>query len=109
MLIITQTPGQYYEFTVDVKNDGIFDAIVTDTPSPVKAGLTAANDVYTNYYVTYANGEEVKAGDKLRAGSTARIKVRVEYDKDTPDAQLPTEDVHMELTFQMNYKQANVD
>ena len=107
--VVFDTPGQYYDFTVDVVNDGYFDAVVSENPSPAKAGLTAEHDVYTNYIVTYANGEEVKAGDKLKAGSKATIYVRVEYDKNTPDAQLPTSDVHMDLTFTMNYKQANVD
>jgi len=106
---IFDTPGQYKTFTVDVVNDGIFDAVVSETPSPEMAGLTAEHDVYTNYTVTYANGNPVKAGDKLKAGSRATIKVFVEYDKNTPDAQLPTQDVQMYLTFTMYYKQANVE
>ena len=109
--VVFDTPGQYYQFTIDIVNDGIFDAVVSSNPSPAKAGLTEEYDVYTNYTVKYGSeyGEDVKAGDVLRAGERAKIFVKVEYDKNTPDALLPTQDVHMVLTFTMNYKQANVD
>ena len=50
-------PGDFYEFTIDVVNEGSIDAMidsVTKTPS-----LTDTQKKYLNYIVEYQNGEAI--------------------------------------------------
>lgn len=77
-------PGDYYEFTVAVKNAGTIDAMIADsgivdTISPEKS--------FIKYSVTYADAttdplKEIKVKDGLHNGKNILVKVRVEYDKD---------------------------
>lgn len=97
-------PGNFYEFTVDVKNAGTIDAKLSDVPT--MTGVSEEQDVYVNYTVTYADGSEVKAGDVLSKGESKSIKVRVEYDPAITADQLPTEEQSLTLTYSMNYIQA---
>lgn len=97
-------PGDYYEFTVDVKSSGTIDAKLGS--DPIIAGVSTAQDVYTNYSVTYEDGSSINAEDTLNTGETKTIKVRVEYDFDIASSDLPTEEQTMNLTFDMNYVQA---
>lgn len=96
-------PGSYYEFTVDVKNGGTLPAKLSATPT--LSGLSAAQDVYANYTITYSDGTAIKANDTLLAGATKTLKVRVEYDKNITASQLPTAEQTLNLTFSMNYIQ----
>jgi hypothetical protein len=111
--VVFDTPGQYMEFTVDVINDGYYDAVVSADPAPISDlyGKFDANaEKYLEYRVTYANDTPVQAGDVLKAGSKATIKVYVEYDRRLKDSELPTTDQYVrDLVFQMFYKQKNVD
>ena len=96
-------PGDYYEFTVDVKNSGTIDAkLATDA---IVNGLVSDQDTYTNYTVTYNNGNPIKANDTLVAGETKTIKVHVEFDKNLTPAQLPTSEVSLNLNYSMEYIQ----
>lgn len=98
-------PGDFYEFTVDVKNAGTIPAKLSALPT--MSGVSAEQDVYVNYTVTYEDGTEVKAGDELAAnGGVKTLKVRVEYDPTITSDQLPTEDQSLTLTYSMNYIQA---
>lgn len=97
-------PGDFYEFTVDVKNAGSVAAKLSAVPTI--SGVSTAQDVYTNYTVTYSDGTAPKANDQIAAGSSKKYKVRVEYDKNISASQLPTAAQNMTLTVQMNYTQA---
>lgn len=95
-------PGDYYEFTVDVVNDGTLDAVVTDV---VKAGLNADTEKYLNYEVTYLNGNAIAKDQELKAGHQETYKVRVEFD-DSSEESLPEEGVpNLNLTFAVTYSQ----
>lgn len=96
-------PGQFYEFTVDVKNGGTIPAKLSAVPT--LGGLSAAQDIYTNYTVTYSDGTAPKANDALAAGTVKAVKVRVEYDKNITASQLPTAAQVLALTYSMNYIQ----
>ena len=96
-------PGDFYEFTVDVTNTGTIDAKLGD--APILNGVSAAQDVYTNYTVTYSDDNAINANDKLAAGATKKLKVRVEFDRNITNSQLPTEAQPLNLTFAMNYVQ----
>lgn len=97
-------PGDFYEFTVDVVNSGSINAKLSALP--VLQGVSSAQDVYTNYTVTYADGTAIKANDTINAGASRKIKVRVEYDKNVTASQLPTTAQTLSLTCKMTYVQA---
>lgn len=97
-------PGDYYEFTVDVVNNGSINAKLA--AAPTLTGVSTAQDVYTNYVVTYSDGTAIKANDTLNAGQTKKLKVRVEYDKNITASQLPTTAQTLSLTCTMSYVQA---
>ncbi len=96
-------PGDFYEFTVDVKNEGSINAKLSALPTI--SGVSTEQDVYTNYTVTYKDGSAIKADDKLASGETKTLKVRVEFDKNITNDQLPTKAQTLNLTFEMNYVQ----
>ena len=96
-------PGDFYEFTVDVTNTGTIDAKLGE--APILSGVSAEQDVYTNYTVTYSDDNAINANDKLAAGTTKKLKVRVEFDRNITNSQLPTEAQPLNLTFAMNYVQ----
>lgn len=102
--IVLNEPGEFYEFTVDVVNDGSLDAKVS--VAPTISGVSSDQDVYVNYTVTYEDGTEIAANDVLNAGDTATYKVRVEYDKNISSDQLPSEDQTLTLVFASTYVQA---
>ena len=96
-------PGDFYEFTVDVTNTGSINAKLSAIPT--LGGVSTEQDVYTNYNVTYSNGKAIGANDKLAAGETKTLKVKVEFDKNITSNQLPTTAQPLNLTFAMNYVQ----
>ena len=60
------TPGQIYEFTVDVKNGGSIDAMIESFTSKIKIGDGTEQDVssstlpsYLDYAVTYEDGTAI--------------------------------------------------
>ena len=97
-------PGDYYEFTVTVKNAGTMAAKLS--AAPTLSGVSTAQDVYVNYTVTYSDGTAVKAGDTIAAGASKVLKVKVAYDTNVTASQLPTSAQTLNLTYSMNYVQA---
>lgn len=96
-------PGSYYEFDADIKNAGTIDAKLANQPS--LTGITAEQDAYTNYIVTYADGSPIRVDDELRAGETKTIKVRIELEKDLQKDHLPTADQQLNLEIDLDYIQ----
>ena len=99
------TPGDFYEFTIDVVNNGSIDAMidgVTKTPT-----LTAAQAKYLNYIIEYQNGESINTKQLVEKNSFVRLKVRVEYRSDISAADLPTISEVLNLSFTVNYVQSD--
>ena len=97
------TPGDFYEFTIDVVNSGSIDAMidgVTKTPT-----LTTAQAKYLNYIVEYQNGESINTKQLVSKNSFVRLKVRVEFRKDISASDLPTTSETLNLAFTVNYVQ----
>ncbi len=102
------TPGQKYEFTVDVVNEGTIDAMIdTAAEDMLTEGLTTAQKRYLDYSILYENGAEVERYDKLAAGETKTLKIRLEFKKDIEVSDLPSSDVVIPLTYSINYVQAD--
>lgn len=98
-------PGDFYEFTVDVKNDGSIDAKLN--AAPTISGPSSAQDVYTNAtFVNSSDNTAVTAGQTLAAGAKKTYKVRVEFDSNVNASQLPTVAQTVPFNVSMEWVQA---
>ena len=101
-------PGDFYEFTIDVVNGGTLDAVLQSQ------SLTGAESYdFINYTVTKADGTaipsdlELDGGDGTNPGESVKLKVRVEYDKDSANESMLSLTIPpMTLTYQMVFVQA---
>ena len=119
--VTLEKPGDFYEFTVDVKNGGTINAKIANNGvvKTMKTGttelvdLTEAQAKLINYTVTYADNSAISAGDTLAKNGTANnadkrtLKVRVEYKTDITAAELNAvnEDITLNLSFGLIYEQ----
>ena len=100
-----EVPGDFYEFTIDVVNDGSIDAMIdsiTKTPT-----LTETQAKYLNYIIEYQNGEAITTKQLVSKDSVVRLKVRVEFRKDITASDLPTTSETLNLAFTVNYVQSD--
>lgn len=97
-------PGDFYEFTTTVKNDGSVDAKLAT--SPLLTGVSEAQDVYLDHTFTHLDGSRVKAGEVLEAGSSVVYKVRIEFDRTIMNDQLPKVEQDLSLGIKLDWEQA---
>ena len=98
-------PGDFYEFTVDVVNNGSIDAMIDNvTKTPELSGTQAK---YINYIVEYENGQSVSTKQLVSKNSFVRLKVKVEYRKDISVIDLPSSSESLNLSFKVNYVQSD--
>ena len=98
-------PGDFYEFTVDAKNDGTIDAMIETI---TKTQLTTDVLKYLNYTVTYLDGSEISQNDVLEANDSTTYKVRLEYRKDISSSDLSQDSIDLSLTFGIDYIQSTI-
>ena len=99
-------PKDYYEFTVDVKNDGTLPGKVSIS---TLSGLDTISSKVIDYSVTYTNSNSVNVGDILNAGAKKSIKVRVFYKDDISETDFPANDFNLTLTYTLQYIQSEED
>ena len=99
-------PKEYYEFTVDVKNDGTLPGKVSIS---TLNGITTEAQAIIDYSVTYTNGNPVNIGDILNAGAKKSIKVRVFYKDEIDPTDFPANDLNLTLTYTLQYVQSEED
>ena len=97
-------PGDSYSFKVDVVNEGTIDGMINTVTN---AGLTEEQQKYVDYSITYDDGAELKAKDGLQAGAKRNIKVKVKYKDDINPGDLPKANETLNLTFTVEYVQAD--
>ena len=105
-------PGDFYEFTVDAVNEGTIDAMIQSFSNKAyeSNGTTERSiPTYLNYSVTYNDGIALANNQKLDAGTTEKVKVRVEYKKDIEASQLPSTTDTIVFKFNVTYVQATSD
>ena len=98
-------PGDYYEFTVDVVNDGSIDAMIDSVVKTPE--LTSEQAKYIKYEVTYENGESISSNQTIKSGTSTPIKVRVEYRKDIVASDLPSSATELSLKLTLIYVQSD--
>lgn len=100
-------PGDFYEFTVDAKNDGTIDAMIETVEKKLNGVVVTTLPVYLNYSVTYEDGIEILNNHILAAESLETYKVRIEYRTDIDPDDLPSSAQSLSLSFGVEYVQAN--
>ena len=98
-------PGDFYEFTVDVVNNGTIDAMIGNIVKTPE--LTSEQAKYFKYDVTYQDGESISTSQILGKGTTRTIKVRLEYRKDLVSSDLPTDNETFSLVLTLEFVQSN--
>ena len=71
--LVLSEPGDFYEFTVDIVNEGTLNARISDFSFLPE--LTAEQQEYYEYIVKYASGSDIAVGDGLKAGTSEKIIV----------------------------------
>ena len=98
-------PGDFYEFNVDVVNNGTIDAMIESVVKEPE--LTDAQKKYLNYIIEYENGEQIASKQLVKKEEFVRLKVRVELRKDIDSSDLPEVGDVLYLGFTVNYVQAD--
>ena len=94
-------PGDYFEFSVDVLNNGTIDAIV----GSYLIGNLGANSTVVDYDVRYDDGMELALGDSLLSREKDTLLVRVFYKTDINADDLNGEDIELSYDFSIDYVQ----
>ncbi len=96
------TPGDFYEFEVDVVNAGTIGGKISLVNIQ---GISSAADPYLDQSIKYTNGNPVQVDDLLNPGARKRIVVRVGYKEDLNS--LPEDDIELDLELDITYTQTN--
>ena len=77
-------PGDFYEFTVDVVNEGTIDGMIGTLNKTLTINNETVQEVpdYLNYTITYDDGVEIEEHHKVSAGTVETYKVRLEFKTD---------------------------
>ena len=103
--VTLENPGDFYEFHVDVVNDGTLDAMIESYSFlPV---LTSEQEEYLEYQVAYSDDSPIAIYQRLNAGTQEALKVRFGY-KDGIDPSLyPLQDQELTIEVEIVYVQVN--
>ncbi len=105
--VTLNTPGDYYEFTVDAVNSGTVDGMVESVTSKLNNQPITTLPNYLNYSVTYETNDEIQINHLLKAGDSEKYKVRIEYKRDINNTDMPTTAQTLSLSFRVVYVQAD--
>lgn len=102
--VTLKEPGQFYEFLVDIVNDGTIDAKLASIDS-----TSSDPDINNKPFITYQETNFPVANSVLSPGAANKktIKIRVEFPFDIRPVDLPTEDYTFTKTIHFNYVQNN--
>ena len=98
-------PGDFYEFTVDAKNDGSIAGKIDSIESKMNGSVISTLPAYLEYSVTYDNGDAIEVGQLLRSFDKQTYKIRVGYKKDINPSDLPQTNQQLNMTFAVTYVQ----
>lgn len=101
--LMLEKPSDKYVFTVDVVNDGSIDAKIDSI------GLVGLDEAPNGlvYDIKYDTDEDLAEGDLLAANETKTLKVTIYYDLDINASDLLEENQTLDLTFSLDYTQAD--
>lgn len=94
-------PGDFYEFKVDVVNNGTIDAMV----NKFELSDISEYDELIKYTVSYEDGMEISKKDKLAIMESDTFLIRIEYRKDINSSNLNNDDIDLSFGFNIDYVQ----
>ena len=100
-------PGDFYDFTVDVKNDGTIDGMIGNVSYKVNGSSTEHLYPPFEYYIMYTDGTELDANQQLLAGEKETLKVHIGYSTNINASDLPSTDTTKTITVEITYVQAD--
>ena len=103
--ITLNQPGDYYEFTVDVVNDGTIDGMIGSVSSKLNNVEITTLPAYLEYSVTYDDDIAIAPNHLLNAGDTETYKIHIGFKKDIESDDLPSDTVTIHLVFDVPYEQ----
>ena len=94
-------PGDFYEFTVDIVNDGTLDAKLNDRRE-------TGTDISGIPFVEYSVEGLPAINSVLKVGESNKktVRIRIEYPLDIRPVDLPTEDYTFTKTIELDYVQS---
>lgn len=100
--ITLKEPGDFYEFTADIVNDGTIDAKLDSI-----VGEASDADINSKPFITYQEYNFPSKDSILKPGDANKktVKIRVEFPFNISPVDLPTEDYTFTKTITMNYVQ----
>ena len=98
-------PGDYYEFSVDVVNDGSIDAMIDSIVKTPE--LTEEQSKFFKFEATYQNGDPIATKQTLKTKTRTPLIVRIEYRKDLTAADLPKTTTSLNLKLTLVYVQSD--
>ena len=99
-------PGDFYEFTVDVRNGGTIDGMIESVTSKLNNQPITNLPAYLEYYVTYSDGVEIVNNHLLTAGTSEKYRVHIGFKRDINASDLPGTATTYNLSFGINETQA---
>ncbi|MBQ3306853.1 MAG: hypothetical protein IJG68_01515 [Bacilli bacterium] len=107
--VTLSTPGDFYEFTVDVENDGSIDAMIGTLTKTLKVNNVTVSEIpdYLNYSVTYENDTEILEKHLLAKGKKETLKIRLEFKTDIEVEDLPGAATTITTSVETQYIQAD--
>ena len=100
-------PGDFYEFTIEARNDGTIDAMISSVSKKLNNAEVTTLPSYLNYTVTYEDDIEIEDNHLLAAESLETYKIRVEFKKNISASDLPSSAQSLTLSFGVEYVQAD--
>lgn len=105
--VYLENPGDYYEFEVDVVNNGTMDAMITDISS-TNNGNPISLPSYIEYKAKYSSGTDLVEKHLLEAGSRDTYIIGVYFKSDITASQLEnSQPLNLRLVFDVTYSQAD--
>ena len=107
--VTLNTPGDFYEFTVDAVNAGTIDGMISSVTSTLNGSPITSSSLPTalSYSVTYKDGTEIANNQLLEAGDSENYKIIVKYRTDIDASDLPSTLQTLNFVFSVTYAQAD--
>ena len=102
-------PGDFYEFTVDAKNDGSIDGMISSISSKLNGEEITNLPTALSYELTYSDGIEIAQNHLLEAGEKETYKLKLAYRTDITASDLPSTETSLNFSFSVTYVQADAN
>ena len=100
-------PGDFYDFTVDVKNDGTIDGMIGNISYKVNGSSTEYLNRPFVFDIKYTDGTLLDLNQQLLAGEKETLKVHIGYSTNINASDLPSTDTTKTITVEITYVQAD--